>query len=63
MGENDVEVGEQVLAAVEQILLDFVLDAARRMGLVHLFALGERLAQLGHRPVEMLQPQVRRSPQ
>ena len=51
--EYDGEVGEEIAAAVEQLLLDQVLDAARRQRPFRLLL--DLLAEPGHGAVEVMQ--------
>ena len=51
--EHGGEIGEQIAAAVEQLLLDQVLDAARRQRPIRLLL--QFLAEPGHGAVEVMQ--------
>ena len=56
--EDQLEIGEEVAAVGEQLLLDPVLDAAgSERRLVRLLVVGQLLAEPGHGPVEVVQLQ------
>ncbi len=56
--EHQLEVGEQVAAVGEQVLLDAVLGAAGGEGrLARLLVVGQLLAEPGHGPVQVVELQ------
>ena len=53
---NTTEIAEQVAPTRKRLLLDGVLDAARRQRVHRLLALRQFLAQPGHGAIEMMEP-------
>src|ERR1019366_4399806 len=56
--EHHRELAEQVAPTRKQLLLDEVLDAARRQRAHRLLALRQFLAQPGHGAIEMMEPEI-----